>query len=608
MELSHERLTGPAYLLLADTLERHGNRLSSQHRAALHALCATLTDFAMGAVQGRKVFALSTGLGKTSAIIAWLTALHRIGADHVAVAVSASKVEALCSIKRALLANGIPEELIGLKHSLGVAASLPSTGDEDRRFMLVTHQRVRGGSNHRLFTQHNGQPRAVMVYDESLFRSDAIAISEREVRRSLAWVEEDVKGRSQFAGVLDYLTRCRELIVSSVATAQQQPEPQTLALPELSELERAGYAELLRSIAMAETLGDLVSLSGQELRVAITPQNEGVLWHRVAVPAELDRVLVLDASYPIRQLCKLDPTLQPASRFSDAEVKRFDHVTVHQLFAFGGRNSVEQSFREARREKRAVSREVVEVVKRLPVNESALIFTFKKRKVDIKGILLDDLRAAGVDVEATLPNGKLRINVLTWGDETSLNEYSHVENVILAGVIHRSLLDIASCVVGQLDDRKAELGTQRLQELLESEIAHSVFQALSRGRCREVDHGQARPMKAWLIYPRLSLRGLLQPVMPGVKWQVWEPIHQGVADGVVTRMALAMLEHLGGLPETIRRVSTRQLKDALRIPVDQKMTFSRAVKQLSDLSPEWNRQGHSLVRVDAAYLGFTVES
>jgi hypothetical protein len=606
--VSHANLTRPAYDLLKAALEGHGNRLSEPHELALYGLCGTLTKFAQGVLKGRKVFALSTGLGKTSAVIAWITALHRIGNARVSVAVSASKVEALCSIKRSLLANGVPDSLIGLKHSLGSAASLPSTGDDDRRFMLVTHQRVRGcGMNHQLFTKHRGQPRAVMIYDESLFRSDCIAISERDIRSDLAYVRERLEG-STWEGVLAYLESCRALVVSAVAAAKDKGgEALTATLPPLTELERAGYTELLKGVRMSDNLSELVTLSGQTLRVAVTPQNEGVLWYRVAVPADLENVLVLDASYPIRQLMRLDPTLTPGSDESDMNVKRFDNVTVHQLFAFSGRNSVERSFRETRREKRAVSREVVEVVKRIPLEESVLIFTFKKREVDIRGKLLEDLSAAGVDTEATLPNGKPRISVLTWGDETSLNDYAHCDNVILAGVIHRSLLDIASVVVGQLDDRQADISSTRLLRLLESEIVHSVFQALSRGRCREVDHGEARPMKAWLIYPRLSIRPLLDEVMPGVKWATWEPSAAMGGDGVVLRLALALLGHLQKLPQDIGKLSLIAAKKALAVVPEQARSFSRATALLGDLCTGWTLDGRSLVRVDASFHGFVPE-
>jgi hypothetical protein len=609
-------LTSASSLLLMSTLENHGNRLSGPHRAALYNLCSTLTDFATGALSGRKVFALSTGLGKTSAIIAWLTILARMGgeAEHVSVAVSASKVEALCSIKRALLAGGVPEELIGLKHSLS-DASLPSvTGDDDRRFMLVTHQRVRGGGNHRLFCEHKGRPRNLLIYDESLFRSDAIAIGARDVRGGLGFLSAVVSNKPEVTGVVDYLARCRDLIADAVKQATvADPAGKALevTLPELSELERAGYPALLNGIArkpaergMAEPLLELIALSGCAMRVAVTPQGEGLLWHRIAIPDTLDNVLVLDASYPIRQLCKLDPTLTPASRFSDAPIKRWDNVRVHQMYAAGGRSSVAASFLQERRENRAVSREVVEVVKRIPPDEAVLVFVFKDSNGRIAQNLRYDIREAGINTEAKLPDGRDRFNVLAWGSETSLNDFAHCRHVILAGVLHRSLLDLASVAVGQLDNREAKLDGKWLLELMRSEVSHCAFQAISRGSCREVNMGQAKPMDAYVILP-WALEPHLQPVMPGAAFDAWLPVHGEVNNSEATRMALAVLEHLKGLPESVLRVPTKNIREALSIPTAQKMAFSRAMKQLTDMS-QWQRQGHSLVRGAEAF-GFTSE-
>jgi hypothetical protein len=610
-----ESLTSAAQLFLAGNLERYGTRLSGAHRAAVYQLCATLTDFATGRTSGRRVFALPTGTGKTASIIAWLTILYRLGkpAEHVSVAVSASQVRALCAIKRALLSNGVPEEVIGLKHSLSDADLLPSTGDDDRRFMLITHARVRGGTNHRLFAQHRGKPRALLIYDESLFKSDCIAIGARDARLGHGVVAGLIEGKAGSAEAMAYLERCRELVESSVRSAQAAPaEAITVTLPELSELEQRGFSELIRSETrkdaerrMAEPQLELIALSGGTLRVAVTPQGEGVLFHRVAVPAELDRVLVLDASYPIRALLTLDPTLSPASRFSDAPIKRFDNLTVRQMFSFGGRYSVERSFKEAK-EKRAVSREVVEVVKRIPSEQAVLVFTFKSHRDYIKRTLLDDMRAAGVDTEATV-GGKPRISVLTWGNETSLNDFVHADHVILAGVLHRSLLDVASTVVGQLDDRDADLNGKRLQDMVDSEIAHCVYQAASRGRCRETVYGQAKAMTLHVIHSR-PLQKRLERVLPGARYQVWEPSFATASDRETAPLAIAVQEHLRQLPETVRKVSTRQLKKALDVPAKLDRTFSRAVALIGRLGSEWTLEGRSMVRVDGGFHGFGAET
>lgn len=185
-----------AYDILVTDLEAVGNVLSDPHKDALQAMVAEMTGFAAGRLAGRRCFSLGTGCGKTSAIIAWITALHRLGLHQVAVSVSASKIEALCDLKRQLLQHGVPEALIGLKHS-DPRASMPSTHDDDRLYQLVTHARVRGGSDQPLFLEHRGQARALMVYDESLIRSDAEVIAERRLRKQLASLREHVCGRPE---------------------------------------------------------------------------------------------------------------------------------------------------------------------------------------------------------------------------------------------------------------------------------------------------------------------------------------------------------------------------------------------------------------------------
>src|SRR5690606_4528142 len=139
-------LTICAYDILVADLERTGNVLSDSHKNALTALIEEMTGYATGRVVGRRVFSLGTGCGKTSAIIAWITALYRLGYHSVAVSVSASKVEALCDLKRDLIAHDVPESLLGIKHSHR-EASLASTGNDDRLYQLVTHARVRAGND-----------------------------------------------------------------------------------------------------------------------------------------------------------------------------------------------------------------------------------------------------------------------------------------------------------------------------------------------------------------------------------------------------------------------------------------------------------------------------
>lgn len=104
-----------------------------------------------------------------------------------------------------------------------------------------------------------------------------------------------------------------------------------------------------------------------------------------------------------------------------------------------------------------------------------------------------------------------------------------------------------------------------------------------------------------------ALEPYLQSVMPGATFQAWLPMHGEVSSSEATRMALAVLEHLKALPETVCRVPTKHILEALRIPTAQKLAFSRAMKQLAEMSDQWQREGHSLVR-GAESFGFTSEA
>lgn len=186
MTVSIFDVTYTAYDILIKDLESHGNKPGDAHGAALMELVGTMTEYAYGKAYGRKAFGLPTGCGKTSAIISWITAIHRLGLEDIAVSVAASQVEALCGIKRKLIEHGVPEHQIGLKHSQDGIASEPSTGREDRRFQLVTHARVRAGNDDELFLKHKGSRRKVMIYDETLFRSDTASVPMHEVSVALA--------------------------------------------------------------------------------------------------------------------------------------------------------------------------------------------------------------------------------------------------------------------------------------------------------------------------------------------------------------------------------------------------------------------------------------
>src|SRR5262249_5695774 len=241
-----------------------------------------------------------------------------------------------------------------------------------------------------------------------------------------------------------------------------------------------------------------------------------------------------------------------------------------------------------------------------PADEAVLVFVFKRRpgeRTDYRSTLLADLRKAGVDTEATITvtEGntsvtKRRINVATWGMETSLSCFSHCRVVILAGVLQRSPVDLAGAFLGQTDDLLGHVKSDDISRLALSEVCHVVYQALSRGSCRVIEDGKARPMHGYLIHRDIDLQAELSKVIPGAVWKTWEPKHGDPRKGIIASTAARIADHLSQLPATTTKFSTRQLRADLGLTNIHTSTLKAAVREVVSLVP-WRSEGRSLTRL-----------
>jgi len=79
------------------------------------------------------------------------------------------------------------------------------------------------------------------------------------------------------------------------------------------------------------------------------------------------------------------------------------------------------------------------------------VFVYKDRKNRNSKQALDlALRRGdiGLEDDLRLPTGQPRINIETWGCETSLNEYRYCKHVILVGILHRDLTELENWYIG----------------------------------------------------------------------------------------------------------------------------------------------------------------
>jgi hypothetical protein len=597
-------LTQLAHHNLITALTGYGNKPNADHQQALLALVQAMTDMAEGRLQGRYAFGLPTGMGKTLSIISWLSAVNTLGRSDISAAVAASKVEALCQLKRDLIRAGIPAEKIGLLHSHHDASEPATADNDDRPIMLVTHSRIMGGKLE-AFTTYKGTPRSVLFWDESLIASESRFVVSQMLEGGIGFLERAYKDDDTYTDLVHYLNACSRCIQAELRRQKETPTEGggVMHLPACDRLSEFKALVGTRHQAL-DPVRVLLDLVNRPLRVVLSGQR-GVVSYQITLPAALSNIIVLDASQPIRKLVHLDSTIQDAERVLPAlqtlktslsQLKRYDRVTLHQQFAGGGRSTLEKDFAQKYRVDRKVTKSIIEVVQQIPSGESILIFTYKGMVYgggSYKDIVLRDLQAAGV--EMTLPDSRgRRIDVLTWGYEASLNSFSHCKHVILAGVLQRNPVDLAGAYLGQIDNLHAAMNQDIIRELLLSEVCHVVYQALSRGACRVVQDGSAGEMHGYLIHRDEAIRGELEKVMPGAVWKVWG--EKGKAgSGSIAAAARVISEYLRGLPEDVALLSTRKVKQALGLDGLPSRTFTHAL-QRSLIGSRWMLSKQSVMR------------
>lgn len=638
-------LTQMSFCLLVENLRKYGNKPSAEQLTALLELMVKYTGLVKGRIKGRYAFPLSCGLGKTQSVVALIRALSYMRQDtrpnnqigDVSITVCASKVEALCDIKRELMESLVPEEEIGLIHSYrydekiaeeylkGKAqlpegfASLPATDDnENRPFLLVTHNRVRGKSDVEMYNTYQGKPRSLMIWDESLFISDTRAVPERFFMNALAFINADSKYRKDLRPVVAYLEKCKEIIDNA-------ENDQQLFFPELSAAEQEVYQNALswRGNMLATTgsireesyngivkpLQNFLTITQNPVRLIRTKQADGYLAYDIVVDPELENIVVLDASNNIRELVQMDHTIKQSSRFCD-DLVSYEHVKIHQLRHWSGRHSMEKLF-QAKKKDRKITREIADVVQGIPEDEGIIIFTFKPKfkGANFEKILQSDLKSSGVDLEATVPvilkdikgndtgvDHKPRFVWMTWGNETSVSKYSYCKNVIMVGVLHRSDLDLAAAACGQTDDLNRPIDNSELWRIKQSEVAHCLYQALSRGSCRITDSGTAQEMNAWFIHKGDEVRDILGRVVPKAQWHEWKPKYLAT-QGKIEQIAMTIKGFLEGLDTTLVKISTQRIKKELGLTEEPNRTFSHAMDLVQNSVNGWTLKGRSMARI-----------
>ena len=174
-----ELLTSQSHANWLASLRANGNHPSLDHQHAGWQLLRAMVDQLYWVITGRYAYALHCGAGKTQAVVSLLVAMVslQVFGSGKTVMVVAQQVKALCEIKQKLLDAGVPELDVGILHSM-TSAAFPSTGDEKRPIMLVTHARIQqDGSLPACCRNMDGKLHDLVIWDEALISTDSVTLT-----------------------------------------------------------------------------------------------------------------------------------------------------------------------------------------------------------------------------------------------------------------------------------------------------------------------------------------------------------------------------------------------------------------------------------------------
>ncbi len=611
----------------------YGNVLSAAHEQALLEVCDLYGKIIFGFKTGRFVLPIDCGIGKSLSILAIITAIYELGHTQRSVLVCQSRISELCLMNEALIKAGVPSQSIGLVHSYtydplakvvdGVVlnpdgstkegyAAMPSNATENSsefQFLLCSHSRLQGKDEINAFTHYKGKPRSLNLWDEGLVATSSSSIRLGELNSAISILENDHRlDPSKISSFVGWLKDSFQLLTTEEDRQRSGSLASSVTLKHLTPEEVLNFKGLARTKTNGRSRGEwrsdleaLLDMSKAPVRVNIAG-GESVVQYQDAISRDLTNLVVLDASYTIRQLVRLDPTLvEPKFYVLRENLKDYSDVTLHRLNYYGSRDSAENPEKSSK-----VAKEIALVIKELPKDQAICLFTFKSRDPkkpshanSIQRVLIDH----GLDLHATvtLPNGSIKPRFVWkhWGEHLGANNASYCEHLFMAGVLRQPEDDFAAALIGQTHDLLTDMDSATFREAMVTECAHVVYQASLRSRARMVSNGKALSANLWLVFDDPRIENYLKEAMKGLVVKEWIPQDEffkgsNVINEVSKKISTAFAELN---QESQDLISAAEFKKKYGFSEVSTTTYKTARDQVLDSQIGWQLVGRSYQRI-----------
>ena len=503
---------------------------------------------------GQTAWPFSGGTGKSESLVARVVdqaAQPKPRSVLIAVDTVAQASNAYRSMVDALQSAGFATEAVAVYHTKTAAevkaekvvASIAVSDIPRVPFLIVTHaMMLEGAESIEIVNQYGKGQRSLIVWDESLIKSEGGAFDLGALEGASVLLRSKLRdtlaseAREDIMDALSFVDGCTKELRDDFDAATGGAHVRTRCIPRLSHGDRrrfhaavvtaAGREEEMYVQARVKLSNFIGHAPGREVRTisVVDSANQirvGMIHYQTYIPRDLKRLIVLDASHVIRRLVNIhDADIRVTS--VNCAVKRFDHVTVQHIVRGAGRGKLNTELAKA---DSRTTKLVLGAITGRPADESQLLVTFKlKDSQKWKGIVSDadrlkfHIRATGLDPDQLLPNGKRRLEFITWGQHVGVNHYAHCGHVLLVGVLRLPEMQIAANIAAAKDSLKAPevSDMEEVKATLLSEMFHHVVQAGWRGHARTTKDGQAGRMHLTLLCSEEFGADLWDAAMPGV--------------------------------------------------------------------------------------------
>lgn len=599
---------------------------------ALYALMDNFSQLTHKTITGRYAWALPVGCGKTTSASLFVAEAIKEGYSFV---IACGQLSGLNDINDFLVKTlHVPQHLIGTMVSKDLAdmvAGRSVVNGEEYPILLVTHARVHmGNAELQRYWTYRGAKRSLLIYDESLISSKSVMTPIEEVSNGLDILtgrlqRQQLKVSKDFYKTLQYLVGSfemeqkalhRDIEVFLSTHPEGTPVPSELCYVNfyLDALDTDKFSEDIKTLAehtWSDGLLKFLSLCGTQVRLVATNLDNSILSFTVTVPDDIQNMVILDASSPIRLLAEMDskvitmaeylPLVKQAGIRNLAALFNYSNVTWHCYRAGGGRHSFKNDKQNLK------IKDAVGLLKTIPAQDSVLFYVFKKqtthpKEVDLLKTLQGELVKQGYDLASP------SLCIETFGRETSSNNYRHCQHVIFVGTPWPNKVALVGQMLGQKRSMTIHLDDTLIEDVEASEVAYRFHQGAGRGSMRvNMPDGRPSRMTAYSFLTdtqRAKLMPLLRKVMPGMvtpelplrKSEQTTKKCEALESWLIQKLA-GISSHRPETPDSFRTSITTLKRDwkAANVLKCNKETFTKALESVLKRSEGWSRQGRSLV-------------